>query len=374
MAKSLKKSTKKILSVGFHLALLTGMVLIYDGAKNVGEKLGWIEAEEEELVDVKLEDWSLDTKMDSDLAKLIDKNEDGYLFKRNMAFPPHLKVITTDRQKVLDARVVGKSPFGEVRAGKMSFKTTEVMEYETAGRAARITMKKDVIERILSAEQLKEKRLKIEKLKSAGEPIPVDKETVTSNLQGKVVQFGLEGRQWKATKSGQFATAAWGKKLEGKVAGLLVENGLVPRPRWFGEKRLKEGDTLTLKNETLGLILDHVSEGEIEMTFRGVEGVHGHPCGVFDIKGRIKPDPTVNELGQTSTSEISIESGKAWLSVLYPVVLRVRSEDIESTDLTEGGKNVFKLQGPVERDVHHQWIAMKRKQATAVKKASTVAE
>lgn len=359
MAKRLKRSTKKLLSVGFHLALLTGMVLLYDGAKLVGQKFGWIEGDKnEEIVDVDVDEWVLSKDVDSKLAKLVDRNEDGYLFKRDMAFPPHLKVISTNRYKVLDARVVGKTLFEPMEAGRMSFKDVETMEYEMAGNAVRITMKKDLVERILTQEELLDKKQRRAALQEEGKPLPADNDSIVGNLQGKVVQFARQEREWKALKSRQFATAAWGKKLENKIAGMLVENGLVPRPRWFGEKRMKEGDALKLKDDTLSLIFDNVRVGSVEMVFLGMEGVHGHPCGVFEIKGTMVPNETVNDLGQTETSEVSIESGKAWLSLLYPVVMRVRAETIETTELQESGKSVFKLQGPVEKDTHLDWIAV----------------
>ena len=377
MAKPLKKSTKQLLSVGFHLAILGGMVALYDGSKFLGRELGWIDKNGAgEIVDVNVDDLALSTNIDPKLAKLIDKNEAGYLFKRDMKFPPHLKVIATERRKIVDGRVVGKTLFGPMEPGRMSFKNVETTEFEMAGKSVRITKRKDLTERILTAEELLKKKEEQEALKKEDKPLPPDKDSIVGNLQGKAVQFARQGREWKALKSRQFATAAWGKKLEGKVGEMLAEYGLVPRARWFGEKRIKEGDVLKLKNETLSLIFDKVREGNVEMVFVGEEGVHGHPCGVFEIKGTIVPDESVNDLGQTQNSEVSIESGKVWLSLLYPVVMRIQAETIETTERKENGQSVYKLQGPVEWDSHLDWGAVvagqskKEAAATPKKKAS----
>ncbi len=129
---------------------------------------------------------------------------------------------------------------------------------------------------------------------------------------------------------------AWGKSLEETLGETLVANGLLPRPRWFGTKPMKIGDTTNLANESLVLAFDDTKKGSLEMVFKGMEGVHGHPCGVFEVEGAIIPDEVENAKGQTVVSEITIEKGRIWFSLLHPVVLRMDLDTIRSIE-TQGG-------------------------------------
>jgi hypothetical protein len=102
---------------------------------------------------------------------------------------------------------------------------------------------------------------------------------------GKAVQFKYDGMAWKALITREFKTMAWGKGLEEEVGVHLLESSLLPRPRWFGEKPMKLGEVTKLSGKSLDLVFDGLAEGSAEMVLKGMEGVHGHPCAVFEVSG-----------------------------------------------------------------------------------------
>ena len=121
---------------------------------------------------------------------------------------------------------------------------------------------------------------------------------------------------------------------------------------------MKIGDPTRLANESLVLAFDDTKKGSLTMVFKGMEGVHGHPCGVFEVEGAIVPDVVENEKGQTIVSEITIEKGRIWFSLLHPVVLRMDFDTIQSVETREGRKLIGQLQGEVKYKLHRDWKAV----------------
>ncbi len=364
MAGKLNKSTKQILSVLFHLFVLVCMVLLYDAGVLVGKKLGWIEVPkkvgEASHLDFMEHEETLTTEIDPELRKLVKKEGEGYVFRRDLKAPPHLKVVATEISKYKKVRVAGKSEFHDGSA-TISLREDEVMEYEMAGRAVRVTMREKSKRRVLSASE-KLKLLKSEELTGkapSGEPDDgPGLVEVVDRLVGKAVQFNYAGKEWKALPTKEFSTMAWGKNIEESLSGTLMANGLLPRPRWFGTKPMEIGATTKLANGSLILAFDDTKKGSLEMVFKGVEGVHGHPCGVFEVEGAIIPDMLENEKGQTIVSETTIEKGRIWFSLLHPIVFRMDLDTIQSIETREGSKLVGQLQGEVEYKRHLDWKAV----------------
>ena len=372
MAGKLNKSTKQILSVLFHLVVLVCMVLLYDTGVLVGKKLGWIEVPKKEgeanHLDFMEHEETLSTEIDPELRKLVKKEGESYVFRRDLKAPPHLKVVVTEVSKYKKVRVAGISEFHDGSA-TISLREDEVMEYEMAGRAVRVTMRNKSKQRVLSASERMELMKSGEKPgKKTGYGQPDEKieepdkiaesGKIVDRLVGKAVQFNYDGRAWKTLPTKAFSTMAWGKNIEESLSGTLVANGLLPRPRWFGTKPMKFGDTTKLANESLILAFDDAKKGSLEMVFKGVEGVHGHPCGVFEVEGAIVPDVVDNEKGQTIVSEITIERGRIWFSLLHPVVLRMDFDTIQSIETRETRKLIGQLQGEVEYKRHLDWKAV----------------
>jgi hypothetical protein len=358
----MNKSQKQLLSVLFHLAVLGGMVMAYDAGKSLAQKFGWIKdpgkaAVESTTVDLMAEEEQLSNEIDPELAKLVTKKGDALVFRRDLKFPPHLKVIATDITKLKKVRFAGKSEFGQ---GSMvlSVRGDKIMEYEMAGGAVRFTMKENVREKIPTAqERVAKLKLVEEALKNKQAP-PDTRDRILDPLVGKVVQFKYVGKAWKAESTREFKTMAWGKGLEENVTQNLVENSMLPRPRWFGTDPIKPGEVTKLSGKSLNLIMDGIGQGEVELTLKGMEGVHGHPCAVFEVTGSYVADETENAAGQTVESELTIEKGRVWCSLLFPIVLRSDMDLIVSSVTREGSKVVSRMQGPVNRYVHHEWKAV----------------
>ncbi len=357
----MKKSTKQLLSVGFHLLVLTGMVLTYDASKAMATKLGYLkspDAVKSMVVDFRDQDHSgPGIEIDPELKKLVDVNEKGYAFRRDLPFPADLKVSVWDIHEFKKVRYAGKSPFGEGNA-TLSYRTDEVTEYHKVGGALRLTLKEKVMERTLSPAEVAAKVKLEEAAKEGGAPILENNDRVEDRMRGKVVDFKYNGQEWKSVRSPEFATMAWGKDLETEISKTFVENGLGPRPRWFGSKRLKAGDPMKLSGPTLNLVFDGVAGGSVDMVFTGIEGVHGHPCAVFDVSGNLQLSDVAGPTGETIKAQMTIESGKVWLSLLYPVLLRSELNTIQSAESREGGKLVMQLQGEVEIITIRDWEAI----------------
>jgi hypothetical protein len=354
----MNKSTKQLLSVGFHLLVLVGMVMTYDAAMAVASKLGWLESRaspKSVVVDFRDQDHAVGgTEIDPSLAALVDQNEDGYGFRRDLPFPPNLTVRAWDIQKFKNVRVAGKSPFGEGQT-TLSFRADEMFEYQKLGGTMRVTLKEKVMERLLSPAEEAAKAELVAAAEEAGKPLPENKDRIEDRMRGKVVDFKFDGKVWKSVPSSEFSTMAWGKEMEEVIEETLVKSNVSPRPRWFGSKRVKEGETMKLADSTLNLVFDDTQRGAVEMTFVGMEGVNGHPCAVFDVTGNFQLNDTKEATGEITRAQLSIQEGKIWLSLLYPVVLRSELRTIQSAESREGRKLVTQMQGEVEMISIRDW-------------------
>ena len=359
----MKKPQKQLLSVLFHLAVLGSMVLAYDAGKAIAQKIGLIGGKDEGVEGVEIdlmakEPLSLD--IDPALAKLTVKKDGGYLFRTDLPFPPHLKVINTDITYFNNVNMAKRVGDGSQRT-KLSARMEEVMEYEMAGGSVRFTQRQNLNQRKPTpAERIAKLKATEEAVKMGIEP-PADPDRSVGDLVGKAVQFKTDGKEWKAIPTKDFKTMAWGRELEDDVETILVANGLKGQATWFGDKPLPIGHKKTLTGSSLGLVLEGVESGKLDMEFKRVEGVHGHPCAVFEVSGATKLKDRTDDLGRTITGEETIESGRIWFSLLYPVVLRAEMDLIVSYDTREKGQLVEQFQGKAEKHIHRDWKAVTAK-------------
>ncbi len=338
------------------------MVVAYDAGKKLAQKIGWIDSgkpAESTEIDLMAQEEEMGIEIDPALAKLVKKEGDAYLFRRDLRFPPHLRVVSTTVTKYKKVRVAGKSEFGE-GSREISIREDEVMEYEMAGGVVRFTMKENVSEKIPNATERVERLRKIEEaLKNKRKP-PETRERIIDPLVGEVVQFNYDGRSWKTVPTKQFKTMAWGKGLEEEVNAHLISNSLLPRPRWFGTKPMKPGEVTRIAGNSMDLVMDGKGGGSLVMTLKGMEGVHGHPCAVFEVSGEYVENPAENEQGQTVGGEVTVDKGRIWCSLLYPVVLRSDLDLIVSLQTKEGAKVVSQMQGAVNEKSYRDWKAVTR--------------
>ncbi len=367
----MSKSAKQVLSVLFHLVVLGCMVLLYDAGTIIAKKVGWMERAdsvgESDMMDFMDREERLGTKIDPALMKSVKKSSDGYLFRTDLPFPPHLKVIATDITRFREVKMARRVADGSERM-TLTARLEKVTEYEIAGKSVRYTMVKDENRRKTSKAEMMDKLKARKEAEKSGKRTAEDKDLIIGKLVGKAIQFKYKDGGWKALPTKEFRTMAWGKEEEPEVGKTLVENGLRPKPRWFGSKPLPIGHKIRLAEGSLGLVYENAAKGGLDLVFKAVEGVHGHPCAVFEVSGSIELKPETDAQGRAITGEETVESGKVWFSLLYPVVMRSELEMVVSYDTREKGKLVEQFQGKAQSHLHRDWKAVVKTPKTAEKK------
>ncbi|MFK7852094.1 MAG: hypothetical protein AB8D78_14050 [Akkermansiaceae bacterium] len=367
----MKKSTTQFLSVLFHLFVLICMVLVYDAGKLVATNLGFIEGAVDESAEASLVDFSeeeektLSTEINPELAKYVDKTAEGYVFRTDGAFPKRLKVIATEVTRFKDVKMAQR--VGDKSSNsRLTSRLEKIMEFEIAGSAVRFIKRQDLHQKKRTPAERVERLKVLAEAKEKGQEPPADDFEIIGDLVGKAVQFNYTDDAWKAKPSGEFKLMAWGKSLEENVSEILVENGLRPKRQWFDKKRLPIGHEISLGGKGLGFVMAEAAKGKLDLKFVAVEGVHGHPCAAFDISGSITLKETTNDIGQRVSGEETIESGRVWFSLLYPVMLRAEMDKIVSYDTRENGKLVGQFQGNTYEHFHADWKVVTGKKKETV--------
>lgn len=68
-----------------------------------------------------------------------------------------------------------------------------------------------------------------------------------------------------------------------------------------------------------------------------------------------------NAQGQTTGGEATIDKGRIWCSLLYPIVLRSDLDLIVSIQTREGAKLINQMQGSMRETSHRDWKAVTAK-------------
>ena len=274
---------------------------------------------------------------DPALQKLVDETPEGFVFRKDLPFPGKIEVRTTRRHE-LSGRFVEASAIGS-HAQIIKGTQTAVTKLERAGSQVRYTM-----EQFTFAEPVIEGADK-------SKP-PVVKELAPPS---KPQVFRQSGATWKSEDSGNFHAAALSRQLAPVFDSLLVENTLAPRTLWFGKRRFKIGDKLTVAGDSLPMLVTGKAKGTLNLTFESIEAVKGHPCGVFAVTGNYSRKQFTDFDGNLTDEEVSIQSGKLWLSLIYPLILREETDTIQSTKSGGGGGLAARGQGSIKVSVIREW-------------------
>jgi len=263
------------------------------------------------------------SRPDPELQKLVDETPEGVLFRKDLPFPARLEVKTT-RNEDISGRVFEKSELGsETRVIKGAF--TTVFKVERAGDQVSHTLIESVFaEPVIKGAEVKD---------------PVKKQVAPPS---KPAVFVKAGSNWKSA-SNDFRTANLAQTLSPVFDQLLVANALAPHAYWFGQKRIKIGDELTVTGKSLPLIITGKASGSLKLKLEALEAVEGHPCGVFSISGNYTRKQFPDFDGSLTDDEVTIESGKIWLSLLYPIILKEEASTIQT--IRKGGEGGPSLQG-----------------------------
>ena len=279
--------------------------------------------------------------VDPALAELVDETPEGVMFRKDLPFPERLEVTVTRRHEW---------------SGRMFLHDGIERRAETL-KGTRSTTHKLVLADGTLRHETEQSAFTLPA--TGGEEKPV--QTMADPLKpasgaGKPIVLTKTGNVWKPQAGGDFRSAALAMELSPVMNELLVENALAPRPLWFSDKkRFKPGDTLTVNSDWISIFIAGKAVGELKLTLDSLEPVAGHPCAVFMVTGSYSRRQFPDFDGQFSDEEVTIQSGKLWLSLIHPVVLREELETIQSLKTGPAGSPATHCQGAVKVSVKRQW-------------------
>ncbi len=271
---------------------------------------------------------------DAALQSLVDHTEEGYLFRKDLPFPAHLKVKTHSGMR-FKGRHFQASLLGQ-GSGSIDGDFKEGSEIEKNGETVSVQLHESVFTSAVPA----------------GEELPEDHKKVIRRAAS--LKMERKGRNWvPASKEIDFlaASAITGPGMDAE----LVENGLLPRPFWFGKRRLKIGDEVTLAGDHLLMMGPSKAKGRIRLKLESIEPFDGHPCGVFSISGAVDGS-AINRFSEGRQEEnYTIESGKVWLSLVHPIVLKEEIDAVVTSKSGEGKSVSSHTQGRAAILIEREW-------------------
>jgi len=328
---------------------------------------------------------SSEVAVDPALQALVDQTAAGAVFRKDLPFPEQLQVKEERRLTFDSARIVIKSAIGNQVA---AFSGTRffITRFERAGQHVDLTMEsagfakpevdKGESDKAKAAkareDKAKEDKAKGDKAKSSKsklEQAKIDQEasaaaaaaavpdelTSIKELSGCKIGFVHDGKAWKATHSNDFKLAVWGRNLEPHMGVICAEAGVMPPVFWLGKGRLKPGDTVPLSGPALALLLGEAATGTLELKLESFEPCGGHPCGVFSVSGSYRATAVPGPDGEVVGEEVSISSGKLWLSLVYPIVMREQLETVQTLSAGARSGHSIRIQGSVAVAVTRTW-------------------
>ncbi|MES2661336.1 MAG: hypothetical protein V4689_22135 [Verrucomicrobiota bacterium] len=275
------------------------------------------------------------TTPDPALQKLVDQTAEGVIFRKDLPFPKQLEVTVT-RINDVSLRTSEASAI-EKTSKQIKGTQTDVGKFELAGDQLRYTNQETTFIDFGTEE---EKQAAIRQAAKASKPLV----------------FTKSGSAWKSNET-DFLSAALSKSLSPVFDQILVENALAPRELWFGKRRFKVGDQLTVTGDTLPMLVTGKATGSYVLTLDSFEAVGGHPCGVFKVTGDYnrKRFPAMD--GNLTDEDVTVQSGKLWLSLIYPLILREETDTIQT--ISSGGRGNLSThgRGTVKVSIVRQWKA-----------------
>lgn len=278
--------------------------------------------------------------VDPELQKMVDQTAEGAIFRKDLPFPARLEVRTTRRHE-MSGRFSQTSAI-EQRSEAVKGTQLTITKLERAGNQVRYTLEQS----------------------SFSLPTPDNPEAAKKTSGGALEQvapaarpitFSHTGKAWRSDDSDGFRAAVLSKQLSPVFDQLLVENALAARPLWFAKRRFQIGDQLVVTAETLPMLLAGTAKGSFALKLESFEPVAGHPCGVFSVTGDFSRKQFPDFEGNVIDEEVTIQSGKLWLSLVYPVILKEELDTIQSYKSGGRGGLVARGQGAVKISATRAW-------------------
>lgn len=283
-------------------------------------------------------------KVDEDLQKLVDQTAEGTIFRKDLPFPTRLEVRTTRRDEP-SGRIFQASEMGK---GAVPLKASQLVihKLEVTGDEVRMTIEKTSVTLPATDNPNPEK-------KDPAKGKPKDPVEQVAPPQAPVTLI-KSGTGWQSKDRTDFHAASLARILSPGFDQLLVENAAFPRSLWFAKHRFKVGDRLDVTAAYLPMLFAGSANGSCVLKLESFEAVEGHPCGVFAVTGNYQRK--IPDLGgNISDEDVTIESGKIWCSLLYPVILRQEMNTIQSAKGGAMGGLVSRFQGAVKVSITHAW-------------------
>ena len=278
-----------------------------------------------------------DSKPDPELQKLVDQTPDGVIFRKDLAFPSHLEVKIT-RSNEISGRGFQSSAIGS-QASVVKGTQTTVTKFERAGDQVRYTLEQSTFAEPVAKDADESAKPAVKELAPPSKP----------------VVFKKSGSTWKSDDSESFSAAALSKQMAPVFDQLLVEAAAAPRGLWFGKKRVKVGDQITVADKSLPMLVAGNVAGSLKLTLESFESVAGHPCGVFTVTGDYGRKQFPDFDGKLTDEDVAIQSGKLWLSLIYPLILREETDTIQTHKSGAQGDMATRIQGSVKISVNREW-------------------
>lgn len=278
---------------------------------------------------------------DPELAKLVDQTDEGVVFRKDLPFPAQLEVRSTRREK-WSGRLIRESAIERTSETLQGTRITS-SKFERAGNQIRHTIEESGFA-IPSAEDPENVK------QTLADPF----KSISSGSKSST--FIKQGGSWRADPPGDFRSASLVQDLAPFFEALFVENALAPRPLWFSDKkRFKPGDQLTVTGDSLPMLVTGNASGSLMLTLESFDAVDGHPCAVFSVTGDYSRHDFPDFEGIFTDEEVTIESGKLWLSLIHPLILREELETVQSIKSGPGGSQNTRGQGTIKLSVKRSW-------------------
>jgi hypothetical protein len=281
---------------------------------------------------------------DPELAKLADTTAEGVVFRKDLPFPQRLEITTTRNQEWSGRLFQSSAIERRVETIKGTRHSTEKLE--RAGDEVRHTLEQS----------------------GFSIPSPDDPEGAKKTLKDPLAAvanvnhtqtFRKSGKTWTAAPGGDFRSAALAKDLAPVLDQLLIDNALSPRPLWFSaKKRFKPGDELTISGDMLPMLVSGNSSGTLKLKLESFDAVQGHPCAVFEVSGSYRRGDVPDFEGVFTDEDVTIESGKLWLSIIHPIILKEELDTIQTVSSGSKGGQKTRSQGSIKVSVERDWKAL----------------
>lgn len=278
-----------------------------------------------------------DVPADPELRKLVDETPEGVIFRKDLPLPSLFEVRITRISESSNRTVVHSEIGSKAMMIKGTF--TEILKLERAGEQVRYTLEQSTFTEPVT-----------EKTDAAKTSTPVVLESPT-----KPCIFKKTGTNWKAETSEGFRAITLAKQLSPVFDLLLIDNAVAARPMWFPKERVKIGREFHLNEKALPILVAGNAKGHLKLKFKSIETVKGHPCGVFEITGNYSRKKVPDFSGHLSDENVTIQAGRIWLSLIYPLILREELDMIESGQMDRQSGIDLRTQGSARLSIIREW-------------------